>query len=519
MNPQILTALGVLVGMVLAIFAGLTIGEGRIMVGAALVVIPLFFAILAASNWQPVALAFFCLSLGGTLPLAKNLTPFNIIAIITFVWFVIEYVVFQKRHLRISNYPIFWLLLSICAILIVNFFRGGGGVRALGGETWGGRRYFEVYVAMAFYVVLTLWKPDMKALNKIPIFVLLAVFFDFGIWAVQYLKPGLIPLIYPVYAGLQASDIYLADPAADPSEGVERLFGMRTLGLGLVTFCVAEHNFKNLLSPKSLFYVFLIVAGIGITALAGFRSYVVVAVFIAAMGAFFRLKKLAIIPAIVACLFVGILAISQGTLIDMPLQVQRSMSFLPGNWDRQAMSDATGSTEWRQGIWRLWYDRYFPEHPIIGRGWNINPTDAFGANLSGVLIFNKEDTWIFHAATGSLHNGPLTAVDAVGILGTLLTIAVSIVSLAYVWGGAGRIGYANLQPIHRWVIINLTSWLAIFWVLDGFFYRFFPIYIVYCGLAVLVFSIQGKPSRKPDEASDAAVSGIPQPMRSRLEGV
>jgi len=487
MDPRILTIAGMVIGLVLAIFVGSSIGDGKMLVPFLFVDVPMFFAILAISGWQPIPLAFFCISLAGTIPLAKNLTPFNIIACGIFALFCTEYIIFRKRKLVIPNRPLFVMLFLVCCILIVNFAAGGGGIRMLGSATWGGRRYFEVFVAMMFFVVLTLWRPDMKSLNKIPYFVLAAALVDTGFWVFQYLRPGWIGFTYPFYSGLQ-SDLFFADSAA-PGEGVNRLMGLRTLGLGIVLFCVSEHNFKTLLSTKSLLYgVVLIPAGIALTAMAGFRSYLAVALLMAAIAAILRLRTLAIVPAILSFSAIGCLSLGQGTLYELPVQIQRALSFLPGDWDPIAMKDATDSTEWRQGIWGLWYDQYFYRSPAFGRGWNIDPMEAYGAGQTGLIVEKREDTWQFHAAIGSLHNGPLTAVDAVGIVGTLLTLVASFLILRYIFKSCRRVGLSNLEPIHRWVLVSVVTWLFTFWAVDGFFYRFFPYFIVLCGLTMQAFA-------------------------------
>ena len=36
----------------------------------------------------------------------------------------------------------------------------------------------------------------------------------------------------------------------------------------------------------------------------------------------------------------GILVASQGTIVELPLSIQRSLSFLPGRWDPNALGDA-----------------------------------------------------------------------------------------------------------------------------------------------------------------------------------
>lgn len=486
MDRRLLIFLALFGGIVCALVIGIAIGEGGFILPGLLIAGGLFVFLLAIANWQPVPLCFFFLGLGGALPMASNLTPFTLAVLICFAWFTVEYICFKRGPVNWPKGTLALLITIICLILAFNLFRGGGGFRAFGSEQWGAKRYLDVAVAVFFSLIILSWKVDMRDLNRIPLFILVAAGIDFCIWLIQYLLPSSINAIYPIYATMISG---LSEDVLNPSTGVERLYGFRTLGLGVVLYCASTHDFKVPLSGKSLLYGgILIPLGICLTALAGFRTYVTVALFMAFLAAILRMKWQAAIPTVLGAFMLGMVILGQGNFYELPIQAQRALSFLPGDWESSAVGDAMHSTQWRQNIWRVWYNKYFPQHPFLGRGWSYDPREALGASLTGFLKLTQDELSYTFATTGDLHNGPLSAIDAVGTIGMILLLILSVGVLRFTWKSANKIGFLNLQPIQRWTVIYLTSWLLIFWILDGFFQRFWPPFIVYCALSIRVFS-------------------------------
>jgi len=480
----------ILLGLALALTGGVQIAEGKFLLPTTLVAGPALVLVLYLLNWQPIILCFFTLHLSGTIPIAKNLSPSDLAIALTFVWFVINSVIFKRQNLRIYHWPLFFCLCIVAAILLFNFARGGGGFRIFGSEVWGGRRYLNTFIGLSFYIILGMWRPDLKLLNKIPYLVFAAYCADFAVWVVQFAVPASIPAMYPFYTGLQHELYETSNQFFERDVGVQRLFGLRTIGLGLILFCLTTTNFKDFLAPKNLLYLFILIPlGLTCVAMAGFRSYFAIALFMVGLGCILRLRWLSFVPGLLGVTVLALVIAGQGQLYHLPLQVQRTLSWLPGNWDRQAAWDAKASTDWRMEIWKIWYDRYFPENPLIGRGWNINAQQVFGTGGTvGTSGLTQEDVYQTYAGMGALHNGPLSAIDVTGAIGFIFVLASSIIALAYMWHRAREIGFLNLEPVQRYVLINLTSWVVLFYFLDGFFERFIDYFFIMCGLAVIAFN-------------------------------
>jgi O-antigen ligase len=122
-----------------------------------------------------------------------------------------------------------------------------------------------------------------------------------------------------------------------------------------------------------------------------------------------------VIPLLAAALFS--LSVVNSSIVRLPKQMQRSLAFLPGDWDAQMEQDAEASNEFRAKVWTVWWRQYFPKQPLFGRGfgfrsqWVENSTDRS-------LAVDYEQT----VETGNIHNGFFASLDAIGIVGTLFFV-------------------------------------------------------------------------------------------------
>ena len=100
--------------------------------------------------------------------------------------------------------------------------------------------------------------------------------------------------------------------------------------------------------------------------------------------------------------------------------MQRSLSFIPGDWDYDMARDAAASNDFRQRIWKMWRNEYFPKRPIIGRGFGFQSEWTKESIYKGVPDYQQM------IEVGNIHNGFFASLDAVGIIGTIFFIAWNI---------------------------------------------------------------------------------------------
>jgi O-antigen ligase len=116
-------------------------------------------------------------------------------------------------------------------------------------------------------------------------------------------------------------------------------------------------------------------------------------------------------------LFLAGISLINSTVVSLPRQIQRSLTFLPGDWDTEMVSDAADSIQFRKQVWTTWERQYFPEHPWFGRGFGFK-------SQWGQRSIHKADIYdsVQAVETGVIHNGFFASLDSMGIVGTLFFV-------------------------------------------------------------------------------------------------
>jgi len=116
----------------------------------------------------------------------------------------------------------------------------------------------------------------------------------------------------------------------------------------------------------------------------------------------------------------------QGSLVQLPLTVQRTLSWLPGDWNPQAVADAEGSTQWRVEMWAwAWNDDRILRDRTWGQGFGLSLDDmslianSLSAGQGGANLLGGSDRENF-MITGSFHSGPLSTIKYIGVVGLAL---------------------------------------------------------------------------------------------------
>ncbi len=119
------------------------------------------------------------------------------------------------------------------------------------------------------------------------------------------------------------------------------------------------------------------------------------------------------------------------SLYPLPPNIQRSLTFLPGTWERRYKDDATGSSEWRFDIWReaLLSDRWI-HNKWIGDGLGFTSTELMeqrnqrqGARAGISGFDNHRDTIL---TNGDYHSGPVSTIRVIGGSGLIFFVTAMI---------------------------------------------------------------------------------------------
>jgi O-Antigen ligase len=497
---QKLRILGLCVaGLVLAIFLGAQIGNSKywpLLLGTVILIVlslPLFsghfFWVLT------IASSF----LEGTFPiLGGSFTPFQILMAIGVAKFLITDVVL--RHARIQKPARFDTLLiaSFMAIVVWHGVHDRFGMKFLGSNVWGGRNYVNVFVGLAaFFVILTIpIKPKLWA--KFPYVVLAVTLFDLTISVITKIFPGTIYTIYPFYSAVSTAG--LVEIVTGDIDITERVGGFGNFGFVLITLVLASVSLRQILHPSNFFRLVALIVGACSALYSGFRTAVInslVGIFAAGIRDL-RWAVLALLPMVAVFLFA--VSFVNSEVVGLPKQVQRSLVFMPGNWDTEMVLDAQASNDFRMQIWSFWLRNYFPAHPFLGRGFGFKSKWAQASRYRYDPNANQQSV-----ETGNIHNGFLAALDCFGIVGTIPFV---------LWNFRLLVRTFQVPPPRndpegialRFLAIYLAVWIMCYWMGAATVGSFLPREFA---LAAVFLRLQ----REGNVVAEAPASSSPQQAR------
>ncbi|MDB4577234.1 hypothetical protein N9115_01040 [bacterium] len=313
--------------------------------------------------------------------------------------------------------------------VVLAFIRNPVGLKVFGNtELIGGRPYFEVLMALVAYVMLSSIKPNIQWFNRIPVINLVTA----GLLAigggVAFFVPDVGMVLYHIYSGFMPNIATESMSTADAeSVSVGRSAFLSPISLVIVYFLYAHRPpIQSALPTKPLGFAALLFA-VACGLASGFRSL------FGAHGACFFLASMvwsgfrgAFLALFLALVVVGLVS-GSSYFVTYPDQIERSLSFLPGDWEQWVVQTGTDSTDWRVEMW---------EEALYGDGIkNKYLGDGFGVSRAEMEYYQTQtllgqatpaDSQRYYLLTGSLHSGPITAIRFVGALGLLIYLILAI---------------------------------------------------------------------------------------------
>jgi len=291
---------------------------------------------------------------------------------------------------------------------------GGLGLHSMGSSGGGGKKYIGLFLGIAVFFALTSRPIPPKKRN---------------LYLVLFFLPGVLQFIGDLFPFLPPPLNYinlLIPPTSLPDSSIVNLnvAGMRfgafaTSTLILANFMLIKYGLRGIFMGGRLWRapVFLLLLALSLT--GGFRSmFIGVTELLVLMFFLEGLYRTRLLPvAAMAC----VLAVTVLTAFSnhLPYSFQRSLSFLPLQWDTQAKMDAEGSSEWRYRIWRDTWPKV-PQYLLLGKGYSLTAEDyqmmGTGTFVGGVaesLDASQEGL----AISSDYHNGPLSTLMPFGIWG------------------------------------------------------------------------------------------------------
>lgn len=364
----------------------------------------------------------------------RDLVTMGVAVVMLLIWAV------RRYEIRVRFGLLEGTLLIQYACLAQAFMRNPVGLLIFGSDTVGGRPYFEIAVTAVVYVVLSSQVVDLKKTALAAKMFLFGGVASAGLEIIGTLSPHLGYQISRIYQlgsaqGIRSALAVESGVTSTNQYGVGRREYLSYLVKPLFAWLLALSRPLELVNPKRPLIVIGFMIVMAAVLFSGFRSLLIwVGMMYIAASIIRRCKVDIVVAAFAGILLLSVLVAGNRQIFELPLPVQRALSFLPGNWDPIAKSDAEGSAQWRYDMWRevMTTDTYI-ENKYIGDGYGFSMDDLqFQARIQfGGGAVTPEMMQEHFMRSGDYHSGPIEAINRVGYLGLLLLTVSMIVFARY----------------------------------------------------------------------------------------
>ena len=337
-----------------------------------------------------------------------------------------------KRRIRKQRYRLIdGLVFLNIGYLAVIFFLHPVGVAALGGgDRVGGRPYLDILLGLIAYTILSREKPSLNYFKKLPYYCLCAACFAGFAGAVGRFLPGVggkLAYFYSDFAPGMMMDGIVVGAVNGTDFGEDRMTFLLYPGTILCLYIASLVNPAELIRPANWRVGIVYLSGIIMVMFSGFRDGLINIIMTTAAASILRERVVGFAKILAGIVVLGLTGVVLSyTDFKLPFTFQRSLSFLPGNWDIDAIASAKESSEWRVEMWKevIRSDKYI-QNKIFGDGFGISRVEyenQLADTMSGGGNYGRGDLAAQEAfmVNGDFHNGPLTTVRCMGLVGLVL---------------------------------------------------------------------------------------------------
>jgi len=427
------------VGLAVALVMGSAVGSADMrFVAGVVAVIPavVIFVKLKTNIWVLLPIGWYLIGRLPWLPVPFTVRDLCFLTVIGFFTiFAATRVVSLKRNLTTLDYLIYINL----AYLVTVFVRNPVGVLAMQSSIVGGRPYFEIILAFGAYLILSRVQISDFIAKVFPLFIVIPTWSVGALDLFARLNPQTGYVLNSIYNAVGTGGI-AAGAQSEGEIGVTRMVAMKDAGASTALALCAKYNPITLISPLHPFRVIALAVAFGAIFLSGYRSLLLFGFIAFVLSAILRRQVKDVWVAMSGGLLALIMIIAlQGNVLQLPLTMQRALSWLPGDWDPVAVMDAEDSTLWRVEMWGwAWNDERILRDRVWGQGFGFNLDDmnlimaSMAGGYDGSSLLGGSDRERF-MITGSFHSGPLSSIKFIGVVGLILFFTLLCYMAALAW--------------------------------------------------------------------------------------
>jgi len=400
------------------------------------------------------------------------------------------------------------LVLFGLVVFVTAQLTGGVGMRSVGSDVYGGKRYFFIWGSIVGFFALTARPIPAKQVK-----IITALFFLTGVTAIVSnlafaLGPGFYFLYFLFPAEWAVSQAY-AQFNPEMSSGIMRLGGLSPACMAIVSFCLIRYGIKGLLDFSKWWRMCLFVGAVFLGLFSGFRAYLVVLGLVFAVQ--FVLEGLHRTKWMPMTVMAGILFLAAVLPFSdkLPLSAQRAISFLPVKIDPAARYDAEGSWEWRLNMWQTLLGE-IPKYFWIGKGYAIDPMDLMLTDEA--VRRGQAESYETALVAGDYHSGPLSVLLPFGILGAI-TFVWFLVASTRVLLANFKYGNPEYFTINCFLLASMIAKLIFYFFVFGAVNSDLAVFVGLVSLSIIVN--RGVRTRPFVAEEEVVVAKEHQPMSIR----
>ena len=349
------------------------------------------------------------------------------------VLIMLGHVATRRVKLRFSFGVVEWVLVAICLFVLQAYVRNPVGFAATGSNMVGGRPYFEMGVSVSCFILLSTVRVPVRMVNVAAVTSILGGLASAVLSAITFAIPAVGNQIARVYA-VVGTGVFGVQEGTGTS--IRRLHFMKDFVAPCTNGLLAKYSPLQLFSPRHPLVVLATLFTMASALLSGYRATVLWIGVMVVAACLVRRKYRDLMGMIVGgTMLVGVLVLAQGNAFSLPRILQRSLSFLPGNWDSAVKQDAEASTEWRLVMWRLALktDRYI-HNKILGDGFGVSRHEL----MSQIQMWRAgrvtdEAEQDYYMKTGGYHSGPIESIRRVGYVGLACLLVCQVFMARFAW--------------------------------------------------------------------------------------
>lgn len=374
------------VGLILALFFGLAIGQGAYqevyiyLVLACLV--PVFFFV-GDKYWMIIPFAMLCglpaipLYGGRSLAVGELAVLAGIVAFGLRIPFTRRFTLFHRSALPV------YLYFGIVALV---FLSNPVGVAILGSSQFGARFYLQIGLAFACFIIFINQEVTENRAKWLVITIVAA-------GAIH----GLFKLLqFFVFGGLGAEN-YSLSSTADFYSWHQYL---SLIAVAIALYLFSRGSLLTMWKRHGIPFILILLFAVALAAISGKRQFFALVLIYPAIASLLN-KEYAFVMGWGMLMLIGLafVLIGHGRIFEFPLSVQRSMAFLPGKWNSRV--ERSTDNLFRETLIRMATDE-IRRNPVLGKGYGLT---VQGYYTSGTLAGMDEHQLAGTMAVGgSWHN-------------------------------------------------------------------------------------------------------------------